>query len=253
MRARKSLGQNFLKSKAAVAAMVEAGDIGANDTVVEIGPGRGVLTEALLASAGKVIAIEKDSGLAAFLKEKFAKEIAGGKLLLIRGDALTFNTFSCKLRTKNYKLVANIPYYITGLLFRHFLEDVARPERVVIMVQKEIAERIMARDGKESILSISVKVYGAPRVVQKVPARYFSPQPKVDSAILAITDIRSPFKSKKEEKKFFETLRKGFAHKRKLLRRNLVCAESILKECEVAPQARPEELSVVQWLCLSAL
>lgn len=254
MRAKKSLGQNFLKSKAAVATMVEAGDIGVKDTVVEIGPGRGVLTEALLARARKVIAIEKDNNLATFLKEKFAKEIAGGKLLLIRGDALLFDPADYDLKAEGYKLIANIPYYITGLLFRHFLEDIARPERVVVMVQKEIAERIVARrasGGKESILSVSVKVYGTPHVVQKVPARYFSPQPKVDSAILAVTGISSPFKNKKEERKFFDVLRKGFAHKRKLLKRNLGCAETVLEECDIAPKARPEEVLLDQWLCLS--
>lgn len=251
MRAKKSLGQNFLKSKAAVAVMLEAGGISADDTVVEVGPGRGVLTEALLSRAGKVIAIEKDRALTSFLKEKFVKEIANGKLLLIHCDALHFDPANYGVKTKNYKLIANIPYYITGLLFRYFLEEVARPERMVVMVQKEIAERIVARGGKESILSVSVKVYGAPRVVRKVPARYFSPQPKVDSAILAVTDISSPFKNKKEEKRFFEILRKGFAHKRKLLKRNLGCAETMLEECGIAPKARPEEVVLHQWLCLS--
>lgn len=248
--------------------MVAAGDISKNDTVVEIGPGRGVLTEALLERAGRVLAIEKDAGLAEFLREKFATEIESKKLVLICGDALAFDPsqISAKLievsplsierggtsiNSIKYKVVANIPYYITGLLFRRFLEDVSRPERVVLMVQKEIAERIVARDGKESILSISVKVYGTPRLVQKVPARYFSPQPKVDSAILAITGIASPFKNKSEEKKFFEVLRKGFAHKRKLLKRNLGCPETVLKECGITPKARPEEVLLNQWLCLS--
>src|SRR3990167_5903415 len=170
MRAKKSLGQHFLKSERALRTMVEAGKVTKEDTVLEIGPGRGVLTEKLLAVGCQVIAVEKDDGLFELLEQKFAKEIASSKLTLIHDDILNF-----KLKIENYKLVANIPYNITGAILKKILETDYQPETMVLLVQKEVAERIVGKRGsrastKESILSISVKAYGIPRYVETVKA-----------------------------------------------------------------------------------
>jgi len=271
MKAKKSLGQNFLKSRAALGAILRAADVAEGDTMLEIGPGKGVLTESLLNEVGengKVIAVEKDHRMVGFLQEKFAKEIKNKKLTLIHDDILDIDIEKHPLLTKNYSLIANIPYYITGQILRKFLQSKNQPERIVLMVQKEVAKRIVAADGKESILSISVKVFGTPKYIQTVPARYFSPAPKVDSAILLIENIQNPFLSQFQtrttcpslelgqeeqvgEVGFFELLKKGFASKRKLLTNNLSCDGEVLRSCDIPIKARAENLSVENWLCLS--
>lgn len=250
IKAKKSLGQNFLKSETAILDIIEAASLSSPDVVVEIGPGKGVLTEALLKKAGKVIAVEKDDRLIDCLKEKFSEEIESGKLILVHEDILDFNPSGYKLKAVGYKLIANIPYYITGLIMRKFLEGEVPPSKIVLMVQKEVAERIVARDKKESILSISVKIFGRPKLVKKISASCFSPRPKVDSAILLIENISSPFQNLTEKEKFFEILKKGFSHKRKLLRRNLGGTDENLSACGINVNVRPENLSVSNWLCL---
>ncbi len=251
---KKSLGQNFLKSQAALAAIITAGQLSGEDTVLEIGPGKGALTEKLLAHAGKVVAIEKDNELFAFLSEKFTAELRSEKLILIRDDVLDFDPK--QLETKNYKIIANIPYNITGAILKKFLSSEAQPERMVLLVQKEVAERIVARDKKESILSISVKAYGVPRYVAKVPARYFSPAPKVDSAIISIENIsKSRFRNIKEEEQFFTVVKAGFAHKRKLLAGNLSelinNKQEIFALCSIPEKARAEDIALLDWICLA--
>jgi len=223
-KAKKSLGQNFLKSIPALNMMCEAGGVNSNDTILEIGPGKGALTTKLLEKAGKVIAIEKDNELFEFLKEKFADEIENKKLELINGDILNFDitTYHLLPATYTYKIIANIPYNITGAILKNFLSSPEQPERMILLVQKEVAERIVARNNKESILSLSIKAYGIPKYIMKVSKRFFSPSPKVDSAIIAINNIsHKNFKTKQEEDIFFELIKNGFAHKRKVLRKNL--------------------------------
>lgn len=254
-KAKKSLGQNFLKSQAALAEIIAAGKLGKDDTVLEIGPGKGALTEKLLAYAGKVIAIEKDNELVSFLSEKFAEEIKNKKFILLNDDVLEFDEKEY-FKKNPYKIIANIPYNITGAILRKFLSSGAQPSLMVLLVQKEVAERIVARDKKESILSISVKAYGTPRYVAKVAARYFSPAPKVDSAIISIESIsKTQFASLKEENRFFELVRAGFAHKRKLLAGNLASAgfdpKSILTVCGIPEHARAENLTSENWICLA--
>lgn len=259
-KAKKSLGQNFLKSKSALSSIIKAGDIKTTDTIIEVGPGKGVLTEGLLEKAGRVIAIEKDDRLIELLEEKFKEEIESGKFQIIHKDILEVELGEFGIKTGEYKLVANIPYYITGLLFRKFLESECQPERIVVMVQKEVAKRIVARDGKESILSLSVKAYGEPKYIETVPARYFSPAPKVDSAILLIQDIsKKNFKeSNVSELHFFEVVKAGLAHKRKVLIRNL--EEKFSKETVsqalistgVNEKARGEDLSLSLWMKIAS-
>ncbi|MEK7129077.1 MAG: 16S rRNA (adenine(1518)-N(6)/adenine(1519)-N(6))-dimethyltransferase RsmA, partial [Patescibacteria group bacterium] len=209
MKAKKSLGQNFLTSLAVVGDIVRAAKVTGGDVVVEVGPGKGILTAALLKYARRVIAVEKDDRLIPYLEEKFKEEIKNKNLTLIHGDILKLKIESLKLKTGSYKVVANIPYYITGQLLRFFLEHKNKPSSITILVQKEVGQRIVARDGKESILSISVKLFGEPRYVRKVSASVFSPKPKVDSAILNIENIRPPFKTKAEEGRFFKILKTG--------------------------------------------
>ena len=257
MRANKRLGQHFLTSQAIVKKIVSFGNLSKKDVVLEIGPGRGVLTKALLETSGRVIAFEKDRRFFDLLEEKFASEIKDKKLILLRRDILDINSEDYLLLASSYKLISNIPYYITGEILRVFLSSEKKPSVAVLMLQNEVAKRIMARDNKESILSISVKVYGKPEYVSKVPARYFSPKPKVDSAILKISDISGGlFKNKNEEATFFKILRAGFSKKRKKLSSNLsdfFTKEEVFeffKKCGVSDNARAENLTLNQWFCL---
>jgi 16S rRNA (adenine1518-N6/adenine1519-N6)-dimethyltransferase len=250
--AKKSLGQNFLKSKKALFAMIEAGKVSKDDLVLEIGPGQGALTEKLLETGAKIIAVEKDDRLIGFLKEKFAKEIAGGQLQIIHGDILELDLNSLNLKSGKYKLIANIPYYITGQIFRKFLSGNIQPEKIVIMAQKEIADRIIARDGKESLLSLSVKVYGTPKKIMKVEKENFSPKPKVDSAILLVDNISKDFFKNINEEKFFETIKAGFAHKRKMLAANLKellqnNAQKTFSKFNISAKSRAEDLTLADW------
>jgi len=265
-RPKKSLGQNFLKSHAAIRKIIEAGEIKSDDVVLEIGPGKGALTEKLLESAGQVIAVEKDDELFDFLKEKFEKEIKIKKLILINDDILNFNAKAYSLRPRAYKIIANIPYNITGAILKKFLTDELQPSSMVLLVQKEVAQRIVAHDKKESLLSISVKAYGKPKIIAKVPARYFSPVPKVDSAIIKISNIsRENFKNSSklvnlpgrqvlDEEKFWKILKTGFAHKRKKLLSNLKVLDLNKNELEKQiGSKRAEELSVLEWINLAKL
>lgn len=258
-RAKKALGQNFLKSEPALRKIVEAGEIKRGDVVLEIGPGKGALTKKLLEYAGMVIAVEKDRELFELLKIKFEKEVKANTLILVCEDILKFEITNYKLflrqDLKSYKIIANIPYNITGAILKKFLTDEHQPEHMVLMVQNEVAKRIVARDKKESVLSISVKAYGEPRLVMKVPARYFSPAPKVDSAVIAISGIsRKMFEEKKvSEEKFWEIVKLGFAHKRKKLSGNLKSMDFTKKEAFTPLRdKRAEDLSLDDWIKLAS-
>ena len=248
-KAKKSLGQNFLKSQPALRKIIEAGEIKPDDMILEIGPGKGALTKKLLENSGIVIAIEKDRELFGLLKDKFEKEIENKKLILVNEDILEFDTD----KLQNYKIIANIPYNITGAILKKFLTAKNQPETMVLMVQNEVAKRIVARDKKESILSISVKAYGEPKMIMKVPARYFSPSPKVDSAVILIKNIsRKNFETKENEERFWEVVKKGFAHKRKKLSGNLKNVISKEKLTEFGfENKRAEDLTLADWVSLT--
>ncbi|HPS21496.1 MAG TPA: 16S rRNA (adenine(1518)-N(6)/adenine(1519)-N(6))-dimethyltransferase RsmA [Candidatus Paceibacterota bacterium] len=254
-KAKKSLGQNFLKSVSALNKIIEAGEISDQDIILEIGPGKGALTEKILEKVypfgtGLVIAVEKDRDLFALLSEKFSKEILAKKLILLESDILDFDIAKI-IKNKKYKIIANIPYNITGAILKKFLTEKNQPELMVLMVQNEVAQRVIARDKKESILSISVKAYGEPKIITKVPARYFSPAPKVDSAVLLIKNISRNFfeENKISEKNFWEVIHAGFAHKRKKLSNNL--KNIIPKEKNLYLNNRAEELPLDDWLKLT--
>ncbi len=254
MFAKKSLGQNFLTSQKIVCDVVMSSNITNKDTVLEIGPGKGVLTEELLKYAKKVFAIEKDERLIEVLQEKFINEIKNEKLILINEDILDYDIE--KNINSDYILVANIPYYITGALFKKFLSSNNQPKKMVLMLQKEVAKRIVASDKKESLLSMSIKVYGTPKYIQKVKAQYFSPKPKVDSAILLVDKISKKYFKEFSEEKFFIVVKTGFAHKRKLLARNLEelypkeKIKQVFDTCLIPEKSRAEDLCLQDWLCL---
>ena len=259
MQAKKSLGQNWLLSRSVAQKAVESARLTEADTVIEIGPGKGFLTEFLLEKAGKVIAVEKDRELIQHLKERFTDEIMVGKLALIEADIADYQLGH---EVSKYKVVANIPYYLTGMIIRQFLEAETQPELMVLMLQKEVADRLVARDGKEGLLSISVKVFGQPKLITKVPAKFFRPRPKVDSALLLIDKISRQaldtwcplgHQVSKFEQQFFKILKQGFAHKRKLLKSNLNCSTELLAQVKIKPKARPENLTLDQWLHLTTL
>ncbi len=256
--AKKSLGQHFLNSKHVLGQIISAAQIQKGENVLEIGPGTGILTEGLLAAGAHVIAVEKDVRAYELLREKCANEIIAENLKLISGDILDEKLLNIPAP---FALVANIPYYITGAILEKFLEHEPRPNRMVLLVQKEVADRIMARDGKESILSLSVKAFGVPKVIATVPPGAFTPPPTVDSAILAISDISGQaFSSKNVDiQGFFRIIHAGFAHKRKYTMRNLeaaVSAEKLKKAWEklaLDPKVRAEDLTVDQWLNIASL
>lgn len=218
-RAKKSLGQNFLSAPQVIDDIILAGEIRDDDVILEIGPGHGVLTKSLLKTGARVVAVEKDDHLFAKLSKQHEREISSGQLIIIHGDILEISLH--KVLTDHYIIIANIPYYITGAILRQFLGGEKKPKRMVLMVQKEVADRIIARDEKESVLSISVKVYGIPEIVRKVGRGSFRPVPGVDSALLLIRDIKNPFESREDENYFFTVLKSGFAQKRKKLSTNL--------------------------------
>lgn len=257
--AKKSLGQNFLKSKEALLKIIDAGDIKADDIVLEIGPGKGALTDYLVKLAGKVIAIEKDRELIPLLQEKYKEYINSGRMDIKEGDILEFDPELLKFYELPYKVIANIPYYITGALIQKFLTASYQPELMVLLLQKEVAQRICAKDGKESILSMSVKAFGTPKYISTVKAKYFSPEPKVDSAIILISDISRNFFSNITEEHFFKIMKAGFAHKRKMVLGNLREAlevtnlEETFDSLSINKKARAEDLTLEQWkqLCLA--
>lgn len=257
-KAKKSLGQNFLHSVGALNKIVKASNLTPNDLVMEIGPGKGALTKKLLEKGAKVIAIEKDVLLAGHLKQIFSEQISKKQINIVEGDAL--NTDLLKLSVGgqsisdcNFKLVANIPYYITGEILRLFIGGNIKPKSATLLVQKEVADRILERDGKGSILSMSIRCYGGVKYVAKVPKASFNPVPKVDSAIIHINNISRDFFDGFSEELFFNVLKYGFAHKRKKLMNNLseiISTEKIrpiFESIGLKDTVRAEELKLKDW------
>lgn len=254
-------GQNFLSDPKILKKISDFSGFGKEDTILEIGPGQGGLTEFLLQKGGRVIAVEKDKFISEKLRNRFSDHILNNKLKLIEKDILDFEPKNYNLNGGDYVLVGNIPYYITGALFKKFLASDRQPRSITFVTQKEVAERIMAWDKKESILSISIKAYGEPQYGGKIKAGSFYPKPKVDSAIISIRNINKKkfLTSKSLEKKFFEVLRAGFAHKRKFLIKNLSnffdsdILEKIFEKTKISKKIRAENLSFEYWLAISKL
>ncbi len=260
------LGQHLLTSDAIARAVRDAVALTETDTVLEIGPGKGMLTRELLAVSAQVVAIEKDPEMVRALQETFVEEIVSKKLILIEDDIRNLPdliTHHSSLFTGSYKVVANIPYYITGEIIRLLLTAPHQPTDISLLVQKEVAERI-ARSRKESLLSLSVKAYGAPQYVRTVLRGSFNPPPSVDSAILAIRQISRKNFEGVSEKTFFEILHLGFGQKRKTLLGNLkrglikegsghteAGLKEIFTKLGIDEKARAEDLPLTSWLILA--
>ncbi|UCD54424.1 MAG: ribosomal RNA small subunit methyltransferase A, partial [Dehalococcoidia bacterium] len=262
LRARKRLGQHFLIDEEVLKFILSAAELTPADVVMEVGPGLGVLTKELAKKAGWVVAIELDNKLAAMLKQTLAsfKNVAviNEDVLEISPEALLREQeerFSSAINPSRYKVVANLPYYITSPVLRHFLEASLKPQILVVMVQKEVAEAIVAGPGEMSVVSMSVQFYSQPEIVSYVPARCFYPEPEVDSAILRVTLYAKPAVDVTDEESFFGLVRAGFAAPRKQICNSLTQglelpkAEvlSLLGKVEIAPQRRAETLTLDEW------
>lgn len=248
---RKSLGQHWLNDPISLQAMCRVGRVGAGDAVLEIGSGLGSLTAELVELADKVIAVELDSYLAAGLKAK----ISAKNLEVVQSDILHFDLTSLP---RDYKVIANIPYYLTSKLLRVLCETSNPPETIVLLVQKEVAERIAAEPGGMSLLSISAQVYYEPTLDMVVPARLFTPPPKVDSQIIGLRRRAKPLIGTDQSREFFRLVRAGFSARRKTLHNSLSAGLqlsktdtlALLQSADINPRTRPQELSLEQWQLL---
>jgi len=260
LRARKGLGQHFLVDSAVMETVVSAADLTPEDTVIEVGPGLGIMTDELAKRAGWVIAIELDNKMAAVLH----KTLSHDNVVILNEDVLGTDPAEL-LRAQGefpqtfspYKVVANLPYYITSPVFRHFLEASVKPEVMVVMVQKEVAEAITAEPGKRSVLSISVQFYGRPSIVTQVPASSFYPKPEVDSAVVRI-DVYPRPPVNVDEEGFFKLVRAGFTASRKQVANSLAQGLklpksevlAVLEKASIDPQRRAETFTLEEWATL---
>lgn len=253
---KKSLGQHFLNSDYVPKKMCDAANLTKGEVILEIGPGTGALTKEILARGARVVALEADLRAIESLEKTFAMEIGAGQLMIHHGDARVIDFAGLGLKNQQYKVVSNIPYYISGLLFRAVLESDIQPNTLVYLVQKEVATRI-CKDKKESLLSLGVKAYGNPSYICTVARGHFNPPPRVDSAVVAVTSIsKINFKSISEAD-FFKILHLGFGQKRKQLAGNLTAVyekELILEALEkvgLPPDIRAEDVPLETWLNLA--
>ncbi len=277
--AKKGLSQNFLVDRNALKKIVKAAELKADDLVIEIGPGVGTLTQELIKNVGEVISVELDKNLAEILAQQFKNYNLEFKI----NDQFQNFKFENSLKTENcklkiicddimkvnleeiighhkYKVVANIPYHITSKILELFLSRGNKPELMVLLVQKEVAERICAKPGDMSVLSVSVQLYGQPEIIDVVPNESFFPSPKVNSAILKIAGIKHPELSIQQEKEFFRLIHIGFSSRRKTLVNNLSAgyriikneAADIINKAGLSELIRAQELSIEEWKKLAS-
>lgn len=257
LRPSKGLGQNFLQDDRALQTIVACAEITLADDVLEIGPGLGNLTRYLALAAHSVTAVELDKLLFPALKKVIAPY---QNVRLVQGDILGLDPAEL-MKSTDYLVVANIPYYITSAIIRHLLENGRHPRRLVLTVQEDVAERICARPGRMSLLSLSVQVYGTPAIVAYIPAEAFYPAPKVDLAVLRVEILPEPVIPAQLLDTFFTLIKAGFSQKRKTLRNSLsgglgiapTEAEKMLAAAGLDPMRRAETLSLEEWgrLCLA--
>lgn len=258
-RAKKSLGQHFLADPSAVRDAVEALDLRTGERVLEIGPGHGVLTRALVEAGAEVAAVELDTEL--------IPELERLPVHVIHADILRVDPGRV-FEGRSYKVAGNIPYYISSPILRHLLEAQPKPQLVVLMLQKELAERVAAQPGDMSLLSVSVQLYGKPTIVRDVPARAFRPPPKVDSALLRVDVFPEPAVPLEDPEQFFAVARAGFSERRKqvhnALQRNYkpdgahtkasldpAAVSTALRNAGVDPMRRAETLTLPEWAAVA--
>lgn len=248
---KKSLGQHWLKDRDVLASIADDAEITQEDTVLEIGPGLGTLTSELLRRAQKVIAVELDSELAVKLPGQFP----GTSLEVVNQDILSFDLTTLP---KNYVVVANVPYYITSKIIQLLTTAVNKPRIIVLLIQKEVAERLAAEPGDMSILAVSAQIYAEVQLSDVVPAHLFTPPPKVDSQVVILKTRPEALVTIEQEKAFFRAVKAGFSAKRKKLRSSISSglhiskpeAETLLRDAGLSPDDRAEQLSLDDWLRL---
>lgn len=248
----KKLGQNFLVCQNIAKNVVDAALLEKEDLVLEVGPGLGALTQLLIEKGGRVVAVEKDKRLFEFLKSHFG-DIKN--LNLINDDVLSFLK---DFKEKKYKIVASLPYPVTSYFLRQIIEKEEKPDLAVLIVQKEVGQKISATPPEMNLISVICQIFSRPEIVKEVPASCFYPKPKVDSVILKLSDFKNPFGNSKEQKLFLDFLKIGFAQKRKFLISNLQKGLDIGKEkieraflnLDLEYKVRAENLSPQQWLLL---
>jgi 16S rRNA (adenine1518-N6/adenine1519-N6)-dimethyltransferase len=291
LRPRKGLGQNFLANSFHLNKIVEAAGLTPDDTVLEIGPGPGTLTRLLVEAAGRVIAVELDPGMANLLKSEFGHH---KNLTIVEADILQTQVENLIIhppsehpqspipnlpspipnlpspisnsqspisnsQPPSFKVVANLPYYITSAVMRHLLETTPRPERIAVTVQKEVAQRIVATPGQMSLLAVSVQFYGQPKLVHHIPAGAFYPPPRVDSAVVRVDTFSQPSLAVKDVPHFFRVVKAGFGQKRKQLKNSLAAGlhrpgtEIVfaMEKADIDPTRRAETLSLAEWARLA--
>jgi len=256
----KRLGQVFLKDRDIVQKIIQAAEIESKDEILEIGPGKGVLTEPILQTGAKITAVEKDPSLVRFLEKRFGNK---PNLKIIQADIRDLlknkDYTKYKIQDTKYKVIGNIPYYLTSYLFRLLLELDKKPGTIVLMLQKEVAQRIIAQPPQMSLLSISVQFYAKPEIICYVPKTAFSPKPKVDSAVIKLTPYPVIARSEATKQSFFKVIKAGFRQPRKLLLNNVYNGlniekdkiKEIFEQLAIPINARPQNLSVQNWISLA--
>ena len=245
---KKSLGQHWLKDPEILADIAEAAELTSDDVVLEIGPGLGTLTSRLLARANSVTAVEFDADLA----RKLPGQFPGKELTVVNQDILQFDLNQLP---KNYKVVANVPYYITSKIVEKLMTAENKPSIAVLLVQKEVAERIAAEARNMSVLSVSVQIFAEVELDIEVPRQFFTPPPKVDSQVVILRTRNDPLITPEDQRDFFRIVKAGFSAKRKKLRSSLSgglgidkgMAEELLKNAGSSPDARAEDLAIEDW------
>jgi 16S rRNA (adenine1518-N6/adenine1519-N6)-dimethyltransferase len=253
--AKKSLGQNFLVNPGIVAKIIVAADLSPKDIVLEVGPGTGILTAALAGSGARIIAIEKDHRMI----EDLEAEFSAAQIEIIEGDILEFNPTEYDLKDGDYKIIANLPYYITSHFLRIIFDSWPQPSLAVVMIQKEVAQRILAKPPEMNLLALSTQYYAEPELVSYVSKGSFRPEPNVDSAVIKLIPKTTYSLSAEKEEIFFKIIKSAFAGKRKQLINTLPAVigknkeetSGILKEAGIDPQARPETLPLETWIGLA--
>ena len=257
LKARKGLGQNFLTDNHIRDEILEAASLSPGDMVIEVGPGLGMLTEELVKRAGRTVAVELDDSLAERLRQKLK---ANASLEVISSDILKLDLAGILRGATGYKVVANIPYYITSPILHYFMHAGSRPSLMVIMMQKEVAEDIAAPPGKMNFMSISMRIFSRPQIVCTVPAASFYPAPRVDSAVVKFTLLDKPAIQVDDLDAFLEFVHSGFSAPRKKIRNSLALglkiepdeADALLLEVGIDPQRRPGSLLPEEWSSLYA-
>lgn len=250
----KSLGQHWLRDRAVLSHIADCAELSINDTVLEIGPGLGTLTSELLRRCQKVVAVEFDNELA----KKLPAQFPGKNLEVINQDILSFDLSKMP---KNYSVVANVPYYITSKIVQMLMTAENKPKIAVLLVQKEVAERLASSPGKMSILAVSAQIFADVRLGDVVPAELFTPPPKVDSQVVIIKTHQHKLLDNVNEKDFFRVVKAGFSAKRKKLRSSLAggldlsknTVEELLSKANINPDVRAEALSIDDWIRLAKI